>query len=113
MTRGAARPPPRPREPGPSDDEGLAKVTPHPRAMDDASQRQAPQDDERRADGEGEEEEAAREREAGQVAADADETGAEHRCPDDPLVLLGPGPEDVPGIPSYTSQHGEPAHQQW
>ena len=96
----------------PGDDELLAEVAAHLGPLDHSPQSQAAQDDERRTDGESEEEEAAREREAGQVTADADQTGAEHRRPDDPLVLLGPGPEDLPGIPADTSQHGEPPQQE-
>ena len=96
----------------PGDDELLAEVAAHPGPLDGSPQRHATQDDERCSDGEGEEEEAAREREAGQVAADADQTGAEQRGPDDPLVLLGPGPEDLPGVPADNSQHDEPPRQE-
>ena len=61
----------------PGDDELLTEVASHTGPLDGSPQRHTTQDDERCSDGEGEEEEAAREREAGQVAADADQTGAE------------------------------------
>ena len=94
------------------DDHALAEVTVAAGVLDGAAQHEAPQDEQRGPDGEDQQEETAGEREAGEVAADPDQAGAEQRGLDDELVLLGAGSEDVAGVAADGEQHGQPADQQ-
>ena len=57
-------------------------------------------------------EEAAREREAGEVAADAHQTGAQQRRLDEAFVLLRGGSEDVLRVGADGDQHGHPSAQE-
>ena len=93
-------------------DHALAEVAVTAGVLDGTAQHEAPPDEQRGPDGEDQQEETAGEREAGQVATDPDQAGAEQRGLDDALVLLGPGSEDVAGVAADGEQHGQPADQQ-
>ena len=91
------------------DDHALLEAPGDPGAVQRPPSDQRPSEQQRDADDEREQEEAAGERELGEVAADADQAGGQQAGVEDPLVLVGAGAEDVGTVAAVEVDEGEPS----